>query len=354
MTETSPCVTATSELDCLPGSSGSLLPGVKAKLMDSNGREVKELEKSGELLIQSPSVVLGYFNNEKATAETFVWHNDGRWIRTGDVALVRKSAQGHEHFLIVDRIKELIKVKVRRQKPPQNGAGPRLMPRQQHTGLPGGSRRARSSPALPRARLRLRRHPRAGLEGRRIAQGRRRQGRRRTPIVRHRGGSCATALRRGPQAAAQVAPRRHRLCRGGAAEPERQDPATPAAGPAEAATPSCRFQALTPKPPSTKLKNRCVARRQDVEVLPNQRGSGGGHRQRAVNTHSTRGRPSLPMKASLLGLPDARNQGLATGQGRMNRRRNGIKSSFLKERLRVKKNIVEEDEKKKQKDYYRG
>lgn len=112
MTEASPAVLSTSELDLLVGSSGSLIPGTKAKVIDINGKEVTEYETRGEMVIQSPSIVLGYLNNEKANAETFVWHEDGRWLRTGDEVLVRKSDNGHEHFLVVDRIKELIKVKV--------------------------------------------------------------------------------------------------------------------------------------------------------------------------------------------------------------------------------------------------
>lgn len=112
MTETATVVTSTSEHDILPGSSGSLIPGIKAKIIDFDGKEVTDYETPGELLVQGPAVVLGYLNNEKATAETFVWHNDGRWIRTGDEVVVRKSERGNEHFVIVDRIKELIKVKV--------------------------------------------------------------------------------------------------------------------------------------------------------------------------------------------------------------------------------------------------
>jgi acyl-CoA synthetase (AMP-forming)/AMP-acid ligase II len=57
-------------------------------------------------------VVLGYLNNEKATAETFVHDNDGRWIRTGDEVMFIKAPSGNEQLVVVDRIKELIKVKV--------------------------------------------------------------------------------------------------------------------------------------------------------------------------------------------------------------------------------------------------
>ncbi|KPM42945.1 hypothetical protein AK830_g3623 [Neonectria ditissima] len=111
MTETATVVVSTSELDVFVGSSGSLLPGIKAKVIDFNGNEVVDYETPGELLVQGPSVVLGYLNDAKATAETFVFDDDGRWIKTGDEVIVRKSPNGHEHFVIVDRIKELIKVK---------------------------------------------------------------------------------------------------------------------------------------------------------------------------------------------------------------------------------------------------
>ncbi|KAI8664708.1 hypothetical protein NCS56_00904500 [Fusarium sp. Ph1] len=111
LTETATGVVATSELGISFGSSGSLLPSVRAKIVDAAGKEITEYDTPGELLVQSPSVALGYLNNEQATAETFVFHSDGRWMKTGDEALVRKSAEGNEHFVIIDRIKELIKVK---------------------------------------------------------------------------------------------------------------------------------------------------------------------------------------------------------------------------------------------------
>ncbi|KAI1343576.1 acetyl-CoA synthetase-like protein [Xylariaceae sp. FL0016] len=111
MTETSTVVLSSSEHDVMVGTSGSLVPGCRAKLIDEAGSEITEYEKRGELLVQSPSVTLGYLNNERATAEAYVWDEDGRWIRTGDVAVVRKSESGNEHFAVVDRLKELIKTK---------------------------------------------------------------------------------------------------------------------------------------------------------------------------------------------------------------------------------------------------
>jgi acyl-CoA synthetase (AMP-forming)/AMP-acid ligase II len=112
MTETSTVVSWTSEDDVVIKSAGSLLPGAKAKIVSQDGSEVTQYDTPGELYVQAPSVVLGYLHNEKATDETFVYHIDGRWIRTGDEAIITLAPSGNEHLVIVDRIKELIKVKV--------------------------------------------------------------------------------------------------------------------------------------------------------------------------------------------------------------------------------------------------
>ena len=91
------------------GSSGSLLPACEAKLVSSTGEEITNYGKAGELLIRSPSICIGYYQNLEETHELF----DDGWMRTGDQALVRLSPKGHEHLFILERIKELIKVKVR-------------------------------------------------------------------------------------------------------------------------------------------------------------------------------------------------------------------------------------------------
>ncbi|MEN2742710.1 hypothetical protein ABCS02_33460 [Microbacterium sp. X-17] len=55
----------------------------------------------GELQIQGPSVMMGYHNNDIATAESRT--ADG-WLRTGDIAV----DDGFSHFRIVDRLKDMI------------------------------------------------------------------------------------------------------------------------------------------------------------------------------------------------------------------------------------------------------
>lgn len=111
MTELATVATSNSEHDILDKSSGSICPATRAKIIGLDGNEVTAYDTPGELWIQSPSATLGYLNNQKATAETFVYDEDGRWVRTGDEALVTKAPSGNEHVVIVDRIKELIKVK---------------------------------------------------------------------------------------------------------------------------------------------------------------------------------------------------------------------------------------------------
>lgn len=108
LTETCTVVASTATNDIWFGSSGSFLPSVQAKIMSPEGKEIVKYDTPGELVIKSPSVVLGYLNNEKANKETF----ENGWMHTGDEAVVRVSPQGNEHVFIVDRIKELIKVKV--------------------------------------------------------------------------------------------------------------------------------------------------------------------------------------------------------------------------------------------------
>ncbi|KAL2221098.1 4-coumarate-CoA ligase [Thermoascus aurantiacus ATCC 26904] len=107
LTETTAVISHTSPRDVWYGSCGSLLPGYEARLIAPDGSEIQEYDKPGELVVRSPTIVLGYLNNKKATEEAFL---DG-WLRTGDEAVFRKSPNGTEHVFVVDRIKELIKVK---------------------------------------------------------------------------------------------------------------------------------------------------------------------------------------------------------------------------------------------------
>ncbi|KAK5312933.1 hypothetical protein LTR93_011136 [Exophiala xenobiotica] len=111
LTETSTLVSSTNPNDIWFGSSGCLVPGTEAKLMDPEGVEITAYNQPGELWVKIPSIALGYLSDENNTKETFVDLPEGRFLRTGDEVEFRKSPKGHEHVWIVDRIKELIKVK---------------------------------------------------------------------------------------------------------------------------------------------------------------------------------------------------------------------------------------------------
>ncbi|OCK73502.1 4-coumarate-CoA ligase 2 [Lepidopterella palustris CBS 459.81] len=85
-------------------SGGMLLGSTTVKVTDvSTGRELGPNE-TGELLAKGPQIAMGYLANAKETAETF--GADG-FLRTGDIGSI--DDQGFIH--IVDRIKEMIKVK---------------------------------------------------------------------------------------------------------------------------------------------------------------------------------------------------------------------------------------------------
>lgn len=93
------------------GSSGVVMPGVSLRLITEEGKKVASCEESGEVYAQSPGIIVGYWQDNAATKETFVQHRGSRWLRTGDIAVFRKSEEGHSHLFIVDRVKDLIKVK---------------------------------------------------------------------------------------------------------------------------------------------------------------------------------------------------------------------------------------------------
>lgn len=106
MTEASPVTHATSDKpgSARPGSVGPLVSNTEGRIVDpATGVDV-EPGTDGELLVRGPQVMRGYLNNPEATAATV--DSEG-WLHTGDIA--RVDADGY--FSIIDRVKELIKVK---------------------------------------------------------------------------------------------------------------------------------------------------------------------------------------------------------------------------------------------------
>jgi acyl-CoA synthetase (AMP-forming)/AMP-acid ligase II len=109
ITEATALVASTYAHDAVLGSSGSLLPGIEARLLAPDGKEITQYDQPGELVIRSPALVMGYLHRDEATKETF---RDG-WLHTGDEVVIRQSPNGFEHIWITDRLKEMIKVKVK-------------------------------------------------------------------------------------------------------------------------------------------------------------------------------------------------------------------------------------------------
>jgi long-chain acyl-CoA synthetase len=89
LTETSPAVCLTSYDEVRFDSVGKAFDQTDLKLAPD-----------GELLIRGPQVMKGYYNNQKATEETF----ENGWLKTGDIARI-----DDEGFVyIIDRKKEII------------------------------------------------------------------------------------------------------------------------------------------------------------------------------------------------------------------------------------------------------
>jgi benzoate-CoA ligase family protein len=78
-TETLQMVIANRPGEARPGSSGKIIPGYEAKIVDENGHPVGPQE-IGDLLIKGDSTCTGYWNQHEKTKETFTGH----WFHTGD------------------------------------------------------------------------------------------------------------------------------------------------------------------------------------------------------------------------------------------------------------------------------
>jgi long-chain acyl-CoA synthetase len=89
LTEAGPVVTSTAVEGSLPGSVGQPLYGLEVGLGEQS-----------ELIVRSPAVMQGYWQNEPATAQAL--SPDG-WLRTGDIAEIRNGS-----VFITGRLKEIL------------------------------------------------------------------------------------------------------------------------------------------------------------------------------------------------------------------------------------------------------
>jgi benzoate-CoA ligase family protein len=87
--------------DIKPGSSGKMVPGYRARIVDESGADVADGD-SGQLYITGDSTARCYWNNAERTARTMV---DG-WLNTGDT--YRKDPDGY--YIYCGRSDDMLKV----------------------------------------------------------------------------------------------------------------------------------------------------------------------------------------------------------------------------------------------------
>ena len=98
----------------LTGSVGRLIPNIDMKLIDDNGNDLGEVyDTRAEMCLRGPSMVPGYHKNPTADAESF--DADG-FYHTGDIGYCDAKTK---LWYIVDRKKELIKVRAFQVAPPE-------------------------------------------------------------------------------------------------------------------------------------------------------------------------------------------------------------------------------------------
>jgi acyl-CoA synthetase (AMP-forming)/AMP-acid ligase II len=104
MTEASPATHYTVAGTERSGTAGRLMPSLEMRMIDpETGKDVPS-GQPGEVWVRGPNVMRGYLNNPEATARTV---DAEGWLHTGDIGI----ADDEGYLTVVDRLKELIKVK---------------------------------------------------------------------------------------------------------------------------------------------------------------------------------------------------------------------------------------------------
>ncbi|NEE21192.1 AMP-binding protein [Streptomyces sp. SID7499] len=104
MTETSPVSLQTrrdDDLEHRTGTVGRVLPHIEVKIVDPATGITQQRGRAGELCTRGYGVMLGYWNEPEKTAESV---DAGRWMHTGDLAVMREDG----YVEIVGRIKDMI------------------------------------------------------------------------------------------------------------------------------------------------------------------------------------------------------------------------------------------------------
>ncbi|CAN5692624.1 long-chain fatty acid--CoA ligase [soil metagenome] len=77
---------------------------VDARVVDPSTLAEMPPGESGEIVVNAPQVMLGYWNEPQATADAFVEIDGKRFLRTGDLARIDEDG----YFFMVDRLKRMI------------------------------------------------------------------------------------------------------------------------------------------------------------------------------------------------------------------------------------------------------
>ena len=88
------------KLQCagLPG------PDVDTLIVDPQTMEILPQGEQGELILRTPSMFKGYWQNPEATEESFLELDGQKWLRTGDLGYMDQDG----FFFIVDRLKRMV------------------------------------------------------------------------------------------------------------------------------------------------------------------------------------------------------------------------------------------------------
>lgn len=104
MTEASPATHYTVAGEERVGAVGKLMPSTEGRIVSPETGKDVPTGQPGEVWVRGPQVMKGYLNNAEATAKTV--DADG-WLHTGDIGVMDSDG----YLTVVDRLKELIKVK---------------------------------------------------------------------------------------------------------------------------------------------------------------------------------------------------------------------------------------------------
>ena len=100
--EATPIISSNSPNHAVFGSSGRPVKPMDIKIIDEEGKELKNGEK-GEIIIRGGNVMAGYWKNEQSTKETIV---DG-WLHTGDMGYI-ENYNNEDYLFVMGRFKSLL------------------------------------------------------------------------------------------------------------------------------------------------------------------------------------------------------------------------------------------------------